>query len=246
MFQKARKNRIYQDIVDQIEEAILDQRLKTGDMLPSERDLIEKFEIGRGTLREALRVLEQKGLIEIRLGTNGGAFVKGLTTEKISESLALLIRFQKVSLEHLAEFREGVEGNVVALAATRATRTDITEMRELLNEARLYMEKGVSNQDDFIRVDEHIHQVLARISKNPVYISVLQTIHENIHPYFENFLPREPHIIEENFKDLSDIVEAVERKDARKARLLAQQHVKRFNQFMIQKKEHKTRGDKIL
>lgn len=246
MFQKARKNRIYQDIVDQIEEAILDQRLKTGDMLPSERDLIEKFEIGRGTLREALRVLEQKGLIEIRLGTNGGAFVKGLTTEKISESLALLIRFQKVSLEHLAEFREGMEGNVVALAAARATSSDIMELKELLKEARLCMEKGVSHQDNFIRMDEYIHQALARISQNPVYISVLQTIHENIHPYFENFLPREPKIIEENFKDLRDIVEAVERKDAVKARFVAQQHVKRFNQFMIQKKEHKANGDKIL
>ncbi len=246
MFQKARKNRIYQDIVDQIEEAILDQRLKTGDMLPPERDLIEKFEIGRGTLREALRVLEQKGLVEIRLGTNGGAFVKGLTTEKISESLALLIRFQKISLEHLAEFREGMEGNVVALAATRATRTDILELKELLNEARLYMEKGISHQDSFIKVDEHIHQALARISQNPVYISVLQTIHENIHPYFENFLPREPQIIEENFKDLLEIVEAVENNDAIKARLIAQQHVKRFNQLMIQKKEHNARGDEIL
>ena len=71
MFQKARKNRIYQDVVDQIEEAILDGKLKVGDILPPERALMERFETSRGTLREALRVLEQKGLIEIRLGKNG-------------------------------------------------------------------------------------------------------------------------------------------------------------------------------
>ncbi|MDO9110881.1 MAG: FadR/GntR family transcriptional regulator [Desulfatirhabdiaceae bacterium] len=245
MFQKARKNRIYQDVVDQIEEAILDGKLNVGDTLPPERDLIEKFETSRGTLREALRVLEQKGLIEMRLGTNGGAVIKGLTTEKISENLALLIRFQQVSLEHLAEFREGVEGNVVALAAERATPSDIRHLRLLLEEARRYKENGISDQDAFIRVDEYLHQALARISRNPMYTSILQTLHENIHPYFENFLPREPHVIEENFGDLCDIVQAVEIGDAQKARKLAQLHVRRFNQYMIQNKQQKTSGGNL-
>jgi GntR family transcriptional regulator, transcriptional repressor for pyruvate dehydrogenase complex len=242
MFQKARKNRIYQDVVDQIEEAILDGKLNVGDTLPPERDLMERFETSRGTLREALRVLEQKGLIEIRLGTNGGAMIKGLTTEKISENLALLIRFQRVSLEHLAEFREGVEGNVVALAAMRATPSDIRQLRILLEEARQYMDKGISHQDAFIRVDEQLHQALARISQNPMYTSILQTLHENIHPYFENFLPRKPHVIEENFSDLCDIVQAVESGDAKKASQLAQLHVRRFNQYMIQNKQRQTSG----
>lgn len=242
MFEKARKNRIYQDVVDQVEEAILNGKLNVGDTLPPERDLMEKFETSRGTLREALRVLEQKGLIEIRLGTNGGAVIKGLTTEKISENLALLIRFQQVSLEHLAEFREGVEGNVVALAARRATPSDIQQLRLLLEEARLYKENGISQQDAFIRVDEHLHQTLARISRNPMYTSILQTLHENIHPYFESFLPREPHVIEENFSDLCDIVQAVENGDAKRARQLAQRHVRRFNQYMVQHKQHQASG----
>jgi GntR family transcriptional regulator, transcriptional repressor for pyruvate dehydrogenase complex len=242
MFQKARKNRIYQDVVDQIEAAILDGKLNVGDTLPPERDLMARFETSRGTLREALRVLEQKGLIEIRLGTNGGAVIKGLTTDKISENLALLIRFQQVSLEHLAEFREGVEGNAVALAASRATPSDIQQLRLLLEEARRHKENGIGHLDAFIRVDEHLHQALARISRNPMYTSILQTLHENIHPYFENFLPRESHVIEENYSDLCDIVQAVENKDPKKARQLAQHHVRRFNQYMIQNKELPTSG----
>jgi len=242
MFQKARNNRIYQDVVNQIEAAILDGKLNVGDTLPPERDLMARFETSRGTLREALRVLEQKGLIEIRLGTNGGAVIKGLTTEKISENLALLIRFQQVSLEHLAEFREGVEGNVVALAAMRATPSDIQQLRLLLDEARRHKENGISRQDEFIRVDEHLHQALARISRNPMYTSILQTLHENIHPYFENFLPREPHVIEENFSDLCEIVQAVENGDAKKARQLARHHVRRFNRYMIKNKQLSTGG----
>ncbi|MBW2677983.1 MAG: FadR family transcriptional regulator, partial [Deltaproteobacteria bacterium] len=130
MFHAASQNRIFQDIVDQIQEAILEGRLQTGDILPSERDLKEMFNTSRGTLREALRVLEQKGLIEIKLGVGGGSVVKEVSVDKISESLALLIRTQRVSLNHLAEFREAVEGIIAAQAAERATPADIKQLKE--------------------------------------------------------------------------------------------------------------------
>ncbi|MBW1890645.1 MAG: FadR family transcriptional regulator, partial [Deltaproteobacteria bacterium] len=130
MFHVASQNRIFQDIVGQIQEAILEGRLQTGDTLPSERDLKEMFNTSRGTLREALRVLEQKGLIEIKLGVGGGSVVKAVGVDKISESLALLIRTQRVSLNHLAEFREAVEGIIAAQAAERATPADIKQLKE--------------------------------------------------------------------------------------------------------------------
>ncbi|MBN2123894.1 MAG: FadR family transcriptional regulator, partial [Deltaproteobacteria bacterium] len=116
MFRKAKQNRIFEDVVEQIQEAVLEGRLEPGSKLPSERDLREMFNTSRGTLREALRVLEQKGLISIKTGVTGGAVVNALTTSKVSESLDLLIRYQKVSLSDLAEFREGVEGIVAGLA----------------------------------------------------------------------------------------------------------------------------------
>lgn len=78
-----------------------------------------------------------------------------------------------------------------------------------------------------------------------MYTSILQTLHENIHPYYENFLPREPHVIEENFCDLCDIVQAVESGDAQKARRIAPFHVRRFNQYMIQNKQQKTSGGNL-
>ncbi len=116
MFKKATQNRMYQDIVEQIQVAILDNRIKPGARLPSERDLCEMFQTSRGTLREALRILEQKSLIEIRLGANGGAYVKDANAELMAENLAMLIRSQNISLSHLAEFREGIEGVVARLA----------------------------------------------------------------------------------------------------------------------------------
>ena len=110
MFRKTVQNRIYQDLVEQIQDAILDGKLKPGDKLPSQRELVELFQTSRASLREALRVLQHKGLIEVKLGVSGGAVVKDINTEQITEDLSLLMQHQKVSFDQLAEFREGVEG----------------------------------------------------------------------------------------------------------------------------------------
>ena len=72
MFQAAKQTKVFQDVVEQIQEAILDGRLTAGQTLPAERELKEMLSISRGTLREALRVLEHKGLIEIKLGVGRG------------------------------------------------------------------------------------------------------------------------------------------------------------------------------
>jgi len=183
-----------------------------------------------------LRVLEQKGLIAIKTGVNGGPVVKEVTTHQVSESLALLIRYQKIPLRDLAEFREGVEGIVAGLAAGRAEKKDIERLKTLLEDARRHLENGVSRWDDFIEVDNSLHMALANIAGNQVYESVLRMVHDNIVRYYNRFLEKKIEIMEENYRDLCDIVESIEggRKD--RARLIARDHVKRFNRFMEEKK----------
>lgn len=235
MFQKAKQNRVFQNVVDQIQEAILEGTLKSGDMLPPERELTEMFKVSRGTLREALRVLEQKGLIKIKLGVGGGAVVRKLGTREVSRSLDLLIQYQRVSLKHLAEFREGVEGIVAGLAVERAVPENIEYLKELLKKAEACLERGISGWDEFITIDKQLHMELARISGNPIYELVIKTIGDNIHRYFERYLPREEAFIQQNYLDLCDIVEAVEKGEANRARLLVQNHVYHFNRIMEEK-----------
>jgi DNA-binding FadR family transcriptional regulator len=237
MFQAAQQTKVFEDVVTQIQEAILDGRLKTGDTLPSERQLKDMFNISRGTLREALRVLEQKGLIEIKLGVGGGSVVKDLSADPVSEGLALLIRYQKVSLNHLAEFREDVEGIVAARAAERHSKADISGVKALLDKARKCIDGGISQRNAFIEIDKQIHMKLAEIALNPIYISVLHSVHENIHRYYDRFLSMEERELQENYQDLCDIVEAVEKGHTDHARRLARDHVRRFNQYMKQRKQ---------
>jgi GntR family transcriptional repressor for pyruvate dehydrogenase complex len=98
--------------------------------------------------------------------------------------------------------------------------------------ARRCVEKGSSQRTAFINIDKQIHMKLAEITGNPVYISVLHSIHENIHRYYDRFLSMAQPELEENYRDLCDIVAAIENSRPDRARELVQQHVKRFNQYM--------------
>ncbi len=243
MFQAAKQTKVFQDVVAQIQDAILDGRLKTGDTLPSERQLKDMFNISRGTLREALRVLEQKGLIEIKLGVGGGSVVKDLNADQVSEGLALLIRSQKVSLKHLAEFREDVEGIVAARAAENRSAADIVTLTELLKDARKCIDAGPSERNAFLDIDKRIHMTLAQMTANPIYMSVQHSVHDNIHRYYDDFLSMDKRELQENYRDLCDLVDAVEKGQTGRSRRLARNHVRRFNSYMRKRADQKKAVD---
>lgn len=235
-FRKAKQNRIYQDVVDQIQTSILDGKITPGSKLPPERDLCDLFQTSRGTLREALRILEQKNLIEIRLGVNGGAYVRNPNSELMAENLAMLIRSNEVSLDHLEEFREGIEGDVASLAAQRATAADMEGLQVLLTEAKSLCDQGLTRWPDFVRLDERIHMAIARVAGNPLYDFVLRSVHDNIQRYYDTFLSVSEQEMAENYEDLRLLIAAIQEHQAEKAWALAREHVRRFSAYMRDKR----------
>jgi GntR family transcriptional repressor for pyruvate dehydrogenase complex len=241
LFRVAKQNRIFQDVVEQIQEAIIQGHLKVGDRLPAERELKEMMQTSRSTLREALRVLEQKGLIEIKLGMGGGAVVKAVSSDLVAESLDLLIRSRQVSLRHIAEFRERVEGDVVRLATSRLKDADIDALDKLLEEARDSIDRGAGAVPDFLTADINIHQYFAKITGNPIYTSLFKTIHNNMRRYFEEYLFKEVSEMKEDLRDLENVVAAMKKGDAELACKILCNHVRRFNTYMeSREKEHGT------
>jgi DNA-binding FadR family transcriptional regulator len=231
-FEKPKSNRIFQNIVDQIQDAILNGQLKTGDTLPSEMKLKEMFATSRGTIREALRVLEQKGLIDIKTGVSGGAVIKAINTEKIMEDLEILIQTQKVTFDHLAEFREGVEGNVAAMAAQRVTTRDIEKLKALLSEAKKLLEQDELDTRAFLQIDMRLHIELAQIVENPLYLANIQIVHKKVLDSLSQSIDYDKQIVARNYQDLCDMVKAIEQRDAEQARVLAQNHVRLFVGYM--------------
>src|SRR2546427_6289572 len=125
-----KSTRIYEEIVRQIKAMIAEGRLKSGDQLPPERDLAEKFLVSRTSVREALRALESLGLIEIRPGE--GTFVREVSIESLIQPLALVMVSQREAIGELFEARRLLEPALAALAARRATPEELQEMHRIL------------------------------------------------------------------------------------------------------------------
>jgi len=232
LFQKTTPSRIYQDVVEQIQRAILDGRFKPGDKLPPQRTLMEMFATSRASIREALRVLEQKGLIAVKLGVNGGAVVQTADTAPVADVLTLLMQRQQVSVDHLAEFRLSVEGDVAALAAERAGAADISRLREMLQQAASHLKAWPAQRPEFMQMDIRLHVALAEIAGNPVFVAVLRMVHETLLGLYERFMVHRREILEENYRDLCALVEAVADGKGGEARRLARRHVTRFQEHI--------------
>src|SRR2546427_4692603 len=127
-----KSTRIYEEIVRQVKQMIAEGRLKSGDRLPPERDLAEKFVVSRSSVREALRALESLGLVEIRAGE--GTFVREVSVESLIEPLALVMASQREAIAELFEARRLLEPGIAVLAASRATPEEISEMERILDE----------------------------------------------------------------------------------------------------------------
>ena len=235
MFKRAKQSRVFQDVVEQIQDAILSGKLEPGTRLPAERELKDMFNTSRGTLREALRVLEQKGLIEIKLGVAGGAIVKRIDADPIVESLALLIRSGEVSLAHISEFRIKMEGSLAELATDRATPEDIEEMERLFSQAKACFEK--EDWENFLKTDQAMHSYIGTMSRNTVFQFVQKSIHDNIHRYYEENLPMNHQRTLENLNDFEKIITAMKEKDGETAAGVITDHVLRFHHKMATKSD---------
>ncbi len=163
--------RLYEKIVGQIETRIVSGDLKVGDQLPPENELAEQFEVSRTAVREAIKSLREKGLIEIRTGR--GTFVTNATPMVMRQSLDLLMKFGTTDgSSSLVEVREIMEPEIAALAATRMT----DELASALKEAYEVMEKAYDNPDLFIEADLDFHLALAEATQNPLIPALMDLI----------------------------------------------------------------------
>ena len=231
MFTPAKQGRVSEEIVEQIEQAIISKRLKTGDRLPTERQLQEAFKTSRGTIREALGILKHKGLVEIKRGGKGGAYVLELSVDQVSESLAFLIKHRRVSFKELAEFRISAEGTAAGLAAERATPQEIEELKAALSEGDLYLQADPPDLEQFYRWEREMHQRLAKLSKNSIIQWVMRTIHLNLDAYVD--LAYWDHMApEEAMGEWREICEAIENGEAFRVSALVRSHLIRYNRIL--------------
>ncbi len=171
LYRAVKTSRLYEQIVQQVEESILKGQLKPGDQLPAERDLAQSFGVSRTAVREAVKTLREKGLVEAYSGR--GTFVTNGTSHAIRQSLDLMIRVsQQEGVIHLAELRSVLEPEIAALAASRIEEQLLTTMRESVTA----MDRSLHDPDAYIEADLDFHLALAEAVGNPLILSLLDSI----------------------------------------------------------------------
>ncbi|MBZ5659440.1 MAG: FadR family transcriptional regulator [Acidobacteriia bacterium] len=164
-------SRLYQQIVQQIEESVQKGVLKLGDQLPAERELAQQFGVSRTAVREAIKTLHEKGLVEALPGR--GTFITNGTSHSMRQSLDRILKSDEASgTAWLVEFREILEPEIAALAATRAGEQDIAAMREAVR----VMDSAHRDPEAFIEADLDFHLALAEAAANPLILSLIDSI----------------------------------------------------------------------
>src|SRR5579862_818769 len=171
VYKVVRTSRLYEQIVQQIEESVLNGSLKPGDQLPAERELAQRLGVSRTAVREAVKALREKGLVEAYSGR--GTFITDGTSHAARQSFDLMIKVgQQENSAHLAELRLILEPGIAALAAERAEEEHLAAMRE----AVAVMDRSQKDPAAYIEADLDFHLALAEAVANPLILSLIDSI----------------------------------------------------------------------
>jgi len=226
MSETIQRRKLYQDVLDRLMARIRSGAIPPNAHLPSERELMEEYGVGRPAVREALQALERSGIVEIAHGERARVVVP--TAEQLIAQFAggamHLLRTQPGTLDHLKEVRVFLETGTARLAAERATEEDVARLRLAVATHRASM----VDLDRFIELDMAFHREIAAISRNPIFPAIVEALFGWAREYYQA-LVRAPGAEELTLAEHARIVDAIAAHDAEAAATAMHAHLTRAN-----------------
>jgi DNA-binding FadR family transcriptional regulator len=223
MFTAVSPNRMSEAIVDQIKTLIRTNRLRPGDRLPSERELCERMGVSRVTVREALRILEAGGLVEIRVGARGGAFVTTPSSERLGAGLADLITLAPVTAVEVTEARLVFELGIIPTIVERATDEDIEDLRRLTRDHVAALRQG----EYTMAKSAEFHVRLGACTHNGAIEMLVHSFHGPLLMSLREASTASPLMGQRGTYEHRDLVEAIAARDVAAATELMHRHLSR-------------------
>lgn len=223
MFNPVSVGRVSELIVDQIRLLIRDGHLSAGDRLPSERELGERFGVSRVTVREALRGLEANGLVTIRVGARGGAFVTAPTSERVGEGITDLLTLSAITAAEVTEARRVFEIGIVPLVCERADDDDIAELLEVCDRAEASLAEGRYP----VELSAEFHVRVARASHNAAIEMLSQSFQGPMIMSLKKAQDEDPRVGVLGTKEHRKFVDAVRKRDVAAAEAVMSAHLAR-------------------
>ena len=225
-YQPIARRKVYEQIAEQLLGQIGSRQLRPGDPLPPERELTRLYGAGRSSVREALRMLESRGLIESR---GSGTFVIAPWRNPFQEPLSLVVAGEDVDRTQLFEVRRMLEAEAAALAARRRSLGDL----ELMHEATDEMEAAIDSADAYVAADIRYHLVIAEATGNRLLLHLMQAIRERLTEMFGTVF-KFPGGPERSIAQHRLITQAIAAEDAERARQAMTEHILRVEQELAQ------------
>jgi GntR family transcriptional repressor for pyruvate dehydrogenase complex len=237
MFDTVKSNKVSEHIIDQIRKAILEGRLQPGSKLPSEKRMMEEFNVSKATLREALRSLEVLGFLEIRKGALGGAFITEVDMKKANDFLKNFLHFKNLSLENLTEVRLLLEPSAAEKAALAITQEDLEKLRRLIEECESLL--GQNNLKESNQHEVEFHRIIGSVNGNPILMFILDFV-ENLLIDTKEVLKPGKNFSEEVLEAHNRIYQALLSRDPQKTREEMIQHIHEVDESLLALKREGT------
>lgn len=223
LFSPVTSARISATIVDQIRALIHQGQLEPGDRLPSERELCSSFGVSRVTIRDALRVLESSGLIEIRVGAHGGAYVTAPSTSNISTGLTDMLAMSSLSGAEITEARIIFELGLVDLVCERANEEDFQVLEEICRRSQRALESGSYSME----LSAEFHIRLAKSAHNRTLDLIVESFQGPLRYSLLEAQHAAPTMGDPGVAEHLELLKAIRNRDPAKARDILHRHLKR-------------------
>jgi len=221
-FKTVRTGKVSELIAQQMKEAIFSGLLKTGQQLPSERELCEQFEASRNSVREALKMLEVSGLCTIKAGS--GVFVADATSRSVTDSFTSMLELQKMSLNDLTQARIVFEPGVARLACERMTDEHVRKLKANISQVKALRKKSQSTSSENIA----FHVLVAEATQNIAVILTMKSLFRVVRKASLEITSKSPGAFGGSARALTchaRIVQAFQDKDAQRAYDLMLEHI---------------------
>jgi GntR family transcriptional regulator, transcriptional repressor for pyruvate dehydrogenase complex len=223
LFTPVSTGRVSADIVEQIKRAIQQGRLTPGDQLPSERELTKQLGVSRVSVRDALRMLEAYGLIEVRVGARGGAFVTAPAPNLVGEGMAHMLLLAAVAPSEVTELRLIFDLAVLPLACERRTDDDLEELAAICDRAEATLQAGAYD----VTLSAEFHTRLAKATHNTAIALFAESFQGPLLASLRQAQRVAPEMGKAGLLEHRAIVDAIRARDAEAARTIMSEHLER-------------------